>query len=175
MNTKTEANLNRMSNEVHLITSPIRSGLSFLKFVVIFCLASLAIPFVVVGLIAHYVITGRNILDADGVLALKVLYTFCAPVLTCVGYRFCQAVSGRRARVKATYEFSMHKVFLITLGLMVLGALVMFKPYCDMSTDMGLVALVCYLSSPMLLLLVKKGHRASATPRCSKIKCLWSS
>jgi hypothetical protein len=174
MNTKTEANLNRMSNEVHLITSPIRSVLSFLKFVVIFCLAMLAIPFIVVGLIAHHVITGRNILDADGVLALKVLYTFCAPFLTCVGYRFCQAVSGRRARVKQIYEFSMHKVFFITLGLMAFGALVMFKPYCDMSTDVGLVALVLYLSSPLLLLFVKRTNRFSATPRCSKTKCLWN-
>jgi hypothetical protein len=175
MNQHLEANLNRISNDVHLVTSPIRWVVDFIKFVAIFCLAMLAIPFVVVGLIAHHVITGQNILDADGVLALKVLYTFCAPVLTSVGYRFCQAVSGRRATVKATYEFSMHKVFGITLALMLVGALVMFKPYCDMSTDMGLVALVLYLSSPLLLLLVKKAHRASATPRCSKIKCLWSS
>jgi hypothetical protein len=169
MNSQTEANLNRMSNEVHLITSPIRWVVDFIKFVAIFCLAMLAIPFIVIGLIAHYVITGRNILDADGVLALKVLYTFCAPFLTCVGYRFCQAVSGRRAKVKATYEFSMHKIFALDLALMVIGALVMFKPYCDMSTDMGLVALVLYLSSPMLLLLAKRAGpdlvRASREPK----------
>jgi hypothetical protein len=175
MNQHLEANLNRMANDVHLVTSPIRWIVDFIKFVAIFCLAMLTIPFIVVGLIAHHVITGQNILDADGILALKVLYTFCAPVLTCVGYRFCQAVSGRRARVKATYEFSMHKVFLIDLALMVFGALIAFKPYCDMSTDMGLVALVLYLSSPMLLLFVKRTNRFSGTPRCSKTKCLWSS
>ena len=169
MNSRTEANLNRMSNEIHLVTSPVRWVVEFVKFVVVLCLASLAIPFVVVGLIAHYAITGQNLLDTDGVLALKVLYTFCAPVITCVAYRFCQAVSGRRATVKATYEFSMHKIFVIDLALMVLGALVAFKPYCDMSTDMGLVALVLYLSSPMLLLLAKRTVpnvvRASREPR----------
>ena len=169
MNTRTEANLNRMSNDVHLVTAPIRWVVDFVKFVIIFVLSVLAIPFILLALVAHYVITGQSLLDADGVLALKVLYTFCAPVVTCVAYRFAQAKAGRRAAVTATYQFSMHKVFLITLGLMALGALVAFEPYCNMSTDMGLVALVVYLSSPLLLLLVKwtvpNVVRASREPR----------
>lgn len=158
MNSHTEANLNRMSSEVHMITAPVRWVVDFLRFVLIFAVSVLAIPFVLVALIAHQLVTGHSFLDADAVLALKVVYTFAAPVVTTVVYRFAQAKAGRRAAVKATYQFSMHKVFFITLGLMLFGALVAFEPYCNMSTDMGLVALVVYLSSPMILLLAKKGR-----------------
>jgi len=175
MNPHTEANLNRMSNEIHLLSSPIRWIVDFIRFVVIFTLSVLAIPFVLVALIAHQIVTGHSFLDADGILILKIIYTFCAPVVTTVVYRFAQAAAGRRAAVKATYAVNMHMVFAITLGLMAFGALVAFEPYCNMSTDIGLVALVIYLSSPLLFLSVKRTTRLAATPRCSKAKCLWSS
>jgi hypothetical protein len=143
-----------------------REIIGFLKFLVIFTVSVLAIPFILAALIAHQIVTGHSFLDADAVLVLKVLYTFCAPVITTVVYRFAQAKAGRRAVVKATYQYSMHKVFFITLGLMAFGALVAFQPYCDMSTDMGLVALVVYLSSPLLLLTMKK----SAVPVAAPVK-----
>jgi hypothetical protein len=169
MNKITEAHLNRMANDVHLVTAPIRWVVDFLKFVVIFTLSVLAIPFILVALIAHQLVTGHSFLDADGVLILKIIYTFCAPVITTVVYRFAQCKAGREAAVKATYTFSMHKIFLFTLALMVFGAIVAFKPYCYMNSDMGLVALVFYLSSPLALLVVKRRGpdvvRASRHPR----------
>jgi hypothetical protein len=172
MKTHIEADLNRLAGEntqtIHSLLWLPREIFAFIKFAVIFCLSVLALPFIVAGLIAHYAITGRNVLDADGVLALKVLYTFCAPVITCVAYRFAQAASGRRAAVKATYVFSIHKVFFITLGLMLAGAIVAFPLWNNMNSDMGLVALVVYLSSPLLLLLVKR-RGADAASREPKV------
>jgi hypothetical protein len=44
MNPRTEANLNRMASDVHLVTWPIRWVVDFIKFVVIFTLSVLS-PF----------------------------------------------------------------------------------------------------------------------------------
>ena len=70
--------------------------------------------------------------------------------------------------MKATYVFSIHKVFFITLGLMLAGAIVAFPLWNNMNSDMGLVALVVYLSSPLLLLLVKR-RGADAASREPKV------
>jgi len=71
----------------------------------------------------HFIVTGQSLLDADAVLALKVIFTFVAPFAVTIVYRFAQALllyaKGETARsydVRRRFVFSMHKVFLITLG-----------------------------------------------------------
>jgi len=63
--TTTEKNLNQMASDIHLVTAPIRSLVSFLQFALIFTLSVLAIPFVLVALVAHQLVTGHSFLDAD--------------------------------------------------------------------------------------------------------------
>jgi hypothetical protein len=100
------------------------------------------------------------LLDADAVLAFKVIFTFVAPFAIPIVYRFAQAASGRRDIVRQTYVFSLHKIFFITLGLMAAGAVLAFPWWDEMSSELGLGLLVLYLSSPLLLLFVRRNQPA---------------
>jgi hypothetical protein len=109
MNPHSEANLNRMSSEVHMITWPLRELIGIAKTAIFLVLFIAAVPLIFAGLVAHNVITGHALLSGqDDILPLKIIFTFVAPFAVTIVYRFAQAVSGRRAAVKATYAFSMH-------------------------------------------------------------------
>jgi len=155
-----EANLRQLAGDVHLLTWPIRWIVGLIKTAIFLAIFVLAVPTIFIGLVIHFVVTGHSLLDADAVLALKFIFTFVAPFAVPVAYRFAQAASGRRDVVRQTYVFSLHKVFFITLGLMAAGAVLAFQWWDEMSSELGLGLLVLYLTSPLLLLLVRRNQPA---------------
>jgi|SRR5208337_1875879 len=151
-----EANLRQLASDVHLLTWPIRWIIDLIKTAIFLAIFVLAVPTILISLMIHFVVTGHSLLDADAVLAMKVIFSFVAPFAVTIVYRFAQAASGRRAVVRQTYVFSMHKIFFITLGLMLVGALCNFAWWDGMSSESDLGLLVLYLLSPLLLLFVKR-------------------
>jgi len=151
-----EANLRQLASDVHLLTWPIRWIIDLIKTAIFLAIFILAVPTIFIALVIHFVVTGHSLLDADAVLAMKMVFSFVAPFAVTIVYRFAQAAAGRRAVVRQTYVFSLHKIFLITLSLMAAGALCNFAWWDGMSSEFDLGLLVLYLSSPLLLLFVKK-------------------
>ena len=151
-----EANLRQLASDVHLLTWPIRWIVGLVKTAIFLAIFILAVPTIFIGLVIHFIVTGHSLLDADAVLAFKVIFTFVAPFAMPIVYRFAQAASGRRDVVRQTYVFSLHKVFFITLGLMAAGAVLAFPWWDEMSSELGLGLLVLYLTSPLLLLFVRR-------------------
>jgi len=169
MNTHAESRMSQMAAEnveaIHWLTWPIRELVGIIKTAIFLVIFIAAVPLVFIGLIAHFVITGHALLSGqDDILPLKIIFTFVAPFAVTIVYRFAQAVAGRSAAVRATYVFSMHKVFLITLGLMLLGAIVAFPAWDGMDTEIGFGTLVVYLSSPLLLLFLKRSVNDYSQP-----------
>jgi hypothetical protein len=155
-----EVNLTQLASDVHLLTWPIRWIIGLIKTAIFLAIFILAVPTIFIGLVIHFVVTGHSLLDADAVVALKVIFTFVAPFAMPIVYRFAQAASGRRDIVRQTYVFSLHKIFFITLGLMAAGAMLAFPWWDEMSSELGLGLLVLYLTCPMLLLLVRRKQPA---------------
>jgi len=166
MDSHAEARMNRMAAEnveaIHWLTWPIRELVGIVKTAIFLVLFIAAVPTIFIGLVIHFIVTGQSLLDADGVLALKVIFTFVAPFAVTIVYRFAQTLllyaKGEPARsydVRRRFVFSMHKIFLITLGLMLAGALCNFAWWEGMSTERDLAILVVYLCSPLLLLFVR--------------------
>jgi hypothetical protein len=155
MNQKTEVTLNQIASDLHLLTWPIRFVLDFIKTCIFAALFIVGVPLISLGLLIHHVFTGQALLDADAVLVLKVLYSFCIPFILPIVYRFAQMGTKmrNRAAVKAHFYVSMHWIFLAVLVLELLGALVNFQWWSDLATERGLATLVLYLASPLLLLL----------------------
>jgi len=159
MNGRTEAKLNRMADDIHLITWPFRFIWEFIKTCAFVALYIVGVPTIFVGLLIHYIVTGQTILnDVDSVLPLKIIFCFCQPFILPIVYRFAQmGTKGRnRAQVRATFHINMHWIFLIVLGLELLGALVSYSWWDSMSTEGSLAVLVVYLSSPLVLLLFRR-------------------
>jgi len=162
-NTADTANLRQLASDVHLLTWPIRWIIDLIKTSIFLAIFILAVPTIFIGLVIHFVVTGHSLLDPDAVLALKVIFTFVAPFAVSIVYRIAQwyqlyrrGEPARRDAVRRSYKFSHHRVFFITLGLMLVGALVAYPAWENMSTELGLGALVLYLSSPLLLLLFRR-------------------
>jgi len=156
MNKKTEASLNQIARDVHLLTWPIRFVIGFIKTCLFAALYIVGVPTIFMALLLHYILTGQTILnDVDSVLPLKVLFCFCQPFILPIVYRFAQmGMRGRnRAQVKAHFYVSMHWVFIAVLLLELIGALVNYNWWDALSTEGGLAILVLYLSSPLVLLL----------------------
>jgi len=151
-----EANLRQLASDVHLLTWPIRWIIDLIKTAIFLAIFILAVPTIFIGLVIHFVVTGHSLLDADAVLVLKVIVSFVFPFAMPIVYRFAQAASGRRAVVRQTYVFSLHKIFFLTLGLMLAGALCNFAWWEGMSSEFDLGLLVLYLSTPFLLLFVRR-------------------
>jgi hypothetical protein len=167
MNSRKEVHLNQMAAEnleaIHWLTWPIRFIIDLIKTAIYLAIFIIAVPAIFLGLVVHFIVTGHSLLDADAVLALKVVFTFVAPFAVSIVYRIVQwyqlfrrGEPARRDAVRRSYKFSHHRVFFITLGLMLVGALVAYPAWENMSTELGLGALVLYLTSPMLLLFWKK-------------------
>lgn len=155
-----EANLRQLAGDVHLLTWPIRWIIDLIKTAIFLAMFILAVPTIFIGLVIHFVVTRHSLLDADAVLAFKVIFTFVAPFAMPIVYRFAQATSGRRDVVRQTYVFQHWHVLLITLGLMAAGAVLAFPWWNDMSTELGLGLLVLYVSSPLSLLFVRRKQAA---------------
>jgi hypothetical protein len=151
-----EANLRQLASDVHLLTWPIRWIVGLIKTAIFLAIFILAVPTIFIGLVIHFVVTGHSLLDADAVLALKVVTSFVFPFAMPIVYRFAQALSGRRDVVRQTYVFQHWHILLITLGLMLVGALCNFAWWDEMNSELGLELLVLYLSSPLSLLLVRR-------------------
>ena len=172
MNSHAKADLNQLTNDVHVLTAPIRFVIDCIRTAIFVVLFIAAVPLVFAGLVAHYVITGQPLLDEDGVLALKVIFTFVIPFVLPMVYRIGQHillyVRGKSVRVEPflaikPYVFQHWHICLITLGLMLAGALTNYAWWECMKTELDLGILVVYLTSPLLLLFVKKPDRLSAT------------
>jgi hypothetical protein len=159
MNPRTEANINQLANDIHLITWPFRFIWAFIKTCAFVAAFILGVPLIFVGLLLHYVLTGQTILnDVDSVLPLKIIFCFCQPFILPIVYRFAQMGTKmrNRAQVKATFCVSMHWVFVAVLGLELLGALVNYSWWDGMATEGSLAVLVIYLSSPLVFLIFTK-------------------
>jgi hypothetical protein len=177
MNSRPEMHMNQMAAEnveaIHWLTWPIRFIIDLIKTAIFLAIFILAVPLIFAGLVLHFILTGQSLLDADAVLALKVIFTFVAPFAVSIAYRVAQwyqlyRLGGncRRDAVRRRYKFSHHRVFFITLGLMAVGAVFAFSWWDGMSDEASLGGLVLYLSSPMVLLLVKK-RSSFTTPKQS--------
>lgn len=158
MNPTKVAQMNAENVEaIHWLTWPIRFVADLIKTALFLVIFIIAVPLLFAGLMIHFVVTGQTLLDADSVLAAKVLITFVMPFAVSIVYRICQWNNKR------DYVFGNHQVFFIGVGLILLG-LVAYPAWDRMSTELGLMALVMYQGSPLLLLFVKKGVSLSATP-----------
>lgn len=162
-----EVHLNRMAAEnveaVHWLTWPIRFIIDLIKTAIFLAIFIIAVPLIFAGLVIHFIVTGQSLLDADAVLALKVVFTFVAPFAVSIVYRIAQwyqlymkGEPSRRADVRRRYVFSLHMIFHITLALMLAGAVLAFQWWDGMSTELGLGILVVYLCSPLSFLFVKR-------------------
>jgi len=157
---------------IHWLTWPIREIVGIIKTAIFVVLFVAAVPMIFAGLVIHFIVTGQSLLDADGVLALKVLFCFVIPFVLPIVYRIGQHVFLRGVRVQPfkairPYVFQHWHIFLISLGLMLAGALCNFVWWDHMSTELDLGILVVYLCSPLLLLFVRT--RLAEYPR-PKIK-----
>ncbi len=158
MNQQKVAQMNAENVEaLHWLTWPIRFVADLIRTALFLVVFIVAVPMLFVGLMLHFVITGQTLLDADSVLALKVIITFVMPFAVSIVYRITQWNDKRN------YVFGNHQVFFIGLGLVLLG-LVAYPAWDGMKTELGLAVLVMYQASPLLLLFVKKGASLSATP-----------
>lgn len=158
MNQKTEGNINQLASDLHLLTWPIRFVIGFIKTCIFAALFIVGVPLIFVGLLIHRIVIGQAFLDADTVLALKVIFCFCQPFILPIVYRFAQMGTKRRDReqVRTTFFVSMHWVFVAVLLLELLGALMNYEWWSTMETEGSLGVLVLYLSSPLLLLLFRR-------------------
>lgn len=164
MSPHAEARMNQMAAEnaeaIHSLTWPIREIVGIIKTAIFVVLFIAAVPLMFAGLVIHFILTGQSLLDADGVLALKVLFCFVIPFVLPIVYRIGQHVFLRGVRVQPfkaikPYVFQHWHIFLLTLGLMLAGALTNFGWWDGMSTERDLAILVVYLCSPLLLLFVR--------------------
>lgn len=155
MNPKTEANLNQLASDVHILTWPARFIRDFIYTCIFVIAFILGVPLIFVGLAIHQAVTGQALLDEDSILALKVIFCFCQPFILPIVYRFAQMGTKKRNRaaVKAHFYVSMHWVFVAVIALELLGALVDYNWWDSMATEGALATLVIYLTSPLLLLL----------------------
>lgn len=158
MNQKTEASINQLASDVHILTWPMRFVRDFIYTCLFVIAFVLAVPSIFIGLAVHHVVTGQAILDEDSLLALKIVFCFCAPFVLPIVYRFAQMGTKKRnrAQVKATFYVSMHWVFVAVLMLELIGALVNYAWWDKMVNEGTLGILVLYLSSPLLFLLFRK-------------------
>jgi len=164
MNPQKVAQMNAENVEaIHWLTWPIRFIIDLIKTAIFLVVFIVAVPLIFAGLVIHFIVTGHSVLDADSVLALKVIFSFVAPFAVSIVYRLIQwyllysrGEPARRDAVRRSYKFSHHRVFFITLALMALGTVVAFPWWDGMSTELGLGTLVIYLTSPLLLLLVRR-------------------
>ena len=173
MNTRTEAKLNQIASDLHLLVLPIRFVVQFIQTCIFAAAYVIGVPLIFAGLLLHYILTGQTILnDADSVLPLKVIFCFCQPFILPIVYRFAQMGSKKRnrAQVRATFHISMHWVFVAVLALELLGALVNYNWWDTMASEDSLAILVLYLSSPLLFLIFRKDHStvAPVPPRLSR-------
>lgn len=88
-----------------------------------------AVPLIFAGLVLHFILTGHSLLDADSVLALKVVFTFVAPFAVSIVYRSAQWNDKRN------YVVGNHQVFFIGVGLVLLG-LVAYPAWDGMKTEL---------------------------------------
>lgn len=86
MNQRTEANVNQIASDVHLLTWPIRFIIDLIKTAIFLAIFILAVPLIFAGLVLHFILTGHTLLDADSVLALKVIITFVMPFAVSIVY-----------------------------------------------------------------------------------------
>jgi len=151
MNPTKVAQMNAENVEaIHWLTWPIRFVADLIKTALFLVIFIVAVPLLFAGLAIHFVVTGHTLLDADSVLALKVIFTFVAPFAVSIVYRLIQWNDKRR------YVVGNHQVFFIGLGLIAVGALVAYPAWESMSTELGLMGLVLYQSSPFLFLFLKR-------------------
>jgi hypothetical protein len=164
MNHKTEANINQLASDVHLITWPIRFIIGFIKTCLFAAAFIVGVPLIFMGLLIHHVVTGQALLDADSVLALKIIFSFCQPFILPIVYRFAQMGPKyrNRAQVKAHFYVNMHWIFLAVLALELIGALVNYQWWDSMATEGSLAVLVIYLSSPLIFLIFTKDQSTVA-------------
>jgi hypothetical protein len=148
----------QIASDLHLLTWPIRFVIGFIKTCLFAAAYIVGVPLIFAGLLLHYILTGQALLDADAVLALKVIFCFCQPFILPIVYRFAQMGTKKRnrAQVKATFYLSMHWVFVAVLMLELVGALLNYGWWDAMATEGSLGVLVLYLSSPLVFLLFKK-------------------
>jgi hypothetical protein len=149
MNPNKVAQMNAENVEaLHWLTWPIRFVADLIRTALFLVVFIITVPLAFAGLVIHFVVTGHTLLDADSVLALKVIITFVMPFAVSIVYRVIQWNNKR------DYVVGNHQVFFIGLGLILLG-LVAYPLWDRMSSELGLAALVIYLCSPLLLLLVR--------------------
>jgi hypothetical protein len=154
MNPTQVAQMNAENVEaIHWLTWPIRFVVGLIKTALFLVIFIVAVPLLFAGLVLHFVITGHTMLDADSVLALKVIITFVMPFAVSIVYRIAQWNNKR------DYSVGNHQVFFIGLGLVLLGLLA-YPAWDGMKTELGLMALVMYQGSPLLLLLAKRAPKA---------------
>jgi hypothetical protein len=167
MNQRTEANINQLANDIHLATWPFRFIWEFIKTCLFAIAFIIAVPLLLVGLLIHRMVTGQPFLDADAVLALKVIFCFCQPFILPIVYRIMQWMGtkmGNRATVKARFCVSMYWLGPAVLVLELVGALMNYQWWADMATEGDLATLVVYLSSPLIFLVFTKDQSSASVP-----------
>jgi hypothetical protein len=150
-----EARMDRMSNDIHLISWPFRFIWEFIKTCLFAAAFIVGVPVIFAALLIHRVVTGQPFLDADAVLALKVIFCFCQPFILPIVYRIMQMGTKlrNRAAVKAHFCVSMYWVGPAVLVLELVGALMQYQWWANMATEGDLAILVVYLSSPLIFLI----------------------
>ena len=158
MNQRTEANINQLANDIHLISWPFRFIWEFIKTCIFAAAFIVGVPLIFAALLIHRMVTGQPLLDADAVLALKIIFCFCQPFILPIVYRIAQMGTKmrNRAAVKAHFCVNMHWLFPAVLVLELVGALTNYAWWDSMATEGALATLVIYLSSPLIVLIFTK-------------------
>ncbi len=95
MNHQTESKLNRMADEVHLISTPVRILSDWIKILVFIAV----LPIVFVASVLNWLFTGARIMSPDEVWLTKILLTVLSPWITTLIYlcrKHWRAARGRR-------------------------------------------------------------------------------
>lgn len=158
MNAHSEANLNRMASDIHLVTAPVRWAWEYVKFVVGFTLTIFALPLVLIALAIHRMVTGHPLFVFE--VAIPALYYIFGPLITLLVYCWCTYSYGKGYRgIHPMYIFALTVLLVMaspfvgfwhSVGRDAEGAHILF-----LTTEKGFTALVAYLSSPILLALYR--------------------
>jgi hypothetical protein len=164
MNPRTEANLNQMAADIHLVTAPVRWVVEYVQFVIGFTLTIFALPLVLVALAIHRVVTGHPLFDG-GIAAVPAVFYVFGPLAITLVYCWFTHTSGWSFRsyrgIYPTYVFAL-TVLLAIVSPFILWHPAMYHPITGgvdsiyVATEAGFTVLVMYLSSPLLLLIFRK-------------------
>ncbi len=95
MTQQTESKLSRMSDEVHLISTPVRILADWIKILLFIAI----LPLVFAASVVNWLVTGECILSPDEIWLTKVLLTVLSPWITTFLYlirKHWRAARGRR-------------------------------------------------------------------------------